>query len=439
MAILIPSAGPRRSDSRGAHLAVTALVVGALLASCGDGLTVGGYRGEPLYAFEGLVSSLNEPTRFEHPLRASAFWSPNGQTDVDRALLVEQSAISVEVEFPGTFRINVFEPPTAVEWTQADALYRVALVLIYEDVNEDARFQPDELRGGAFNQALLYAPALIPAAQSPVGQSLAPGYHAVLLPMPCGLRTISSGTDACGERLGEGCAADDDCDDGGRCLLTDYIDDWPGGYCMIRFEPDGCQPQEGVLVADPDFDPFEDANLEVEPDLYWFLGCKSSADCRADEGYKCVDGFCQPGLPAALVIDSNLEIEPLCAVETPPDNWEPLICASTLGAACETDEDCGNGRACLTTLDLYDGSFNLPGGMCTSEAMFGCIEDPEETDPLCLRAVLGAEIGVQFASCVTAPECGNRLGYDCIDWLDGLCMPSRLASHLGFSDDAWCR
>ena len=60
---------------RAALLLALAPVVG-----CGDALVERGYRGVPLHTFEGQITTVEGDGTFEHPLRASVFWSPSGET-----------------------------------------------------------------------------------------------------------------------------------------------------------------------------------------------------------------------------------------------------------------------------------------------------------------------------------------------------------------------
>lgn len=278
------------------------------LGACGDALVEQGFRGEPRLTFTGQIATANGDTTTAGPLRAALFWSQRGTTALD-ATLVEQPAVSVAVQFPGTFEINVFDPPPDVAWTSPTAGYRVALVLIYEDVDADGRLTFDgtettELRGGAQNQAVLWAERSLGSAESPTGNALLPGYHAVHLPMPCAVIAPPTRGADCGVPLGAACTDDTNCGTGGRCLTQDAQTFWPGGYCIAPALVGGCEPNEGVLRR---------TRVDGTEAAFWHRRCETAADCRADAGYTCLDDACYPGAPAALVLDRNLVPAALCA------------------------------------------------------------------------------------------------------------------------------
>ena len=274
-----------------------------LAPSCGDPLIEQGFRGEPMLTFEGQIGTSNAGSTSGEALRAALFWSPAGDTALSSDL-VEQPALSVAVAFPGTFQINVFEPPPKLAWRDPAALWRVALVLLSQDTDADGRFSLRELRGGARNQAVLWAERALTAAESPTGSALAAGYHAVRLPMPCAVVAAPTDGADCGVPLGAACEADTDCGDAGLCLTRDLQTFWPGGYCVQRAVSGGCTPATGILrrtsVADAE-------------GSYWHRRCESPADCRVDTGYRCLDDACFPGEPALLVLDPRMKPGPLCA------------------------------------------------------------------------------------------------------------------------------
>lgn len=281
---------------------VRRLYYALVLTGCGDALVERGYRGEPLYTFTGQIAAASGGA-FEHPVRAAVFWSPGRGTRIDERL-VEQPSLAVAVHFPGTFEINVFEPPMAVDWSTPDDDWRLGLVLIYEDLDEDGRFSPDELRGGARDQALLYLERPLSATESPTGTPLDAGFHAVRLPMLCGHEEEEhdrdQGTRAaeCGVPIGEGCATDADCGTGGACLTRDRTAVWTGGYCVQLFVEGGCEPRGGRLVGDA-----------------WHRGCDDDDDCRLADGYRCEEDVCVPGAPVALVVDPSFVLAPLCVLD----------------------------------------------------------------------------------------------------------------------------
>lgn len=288
------------------HPRRVSIALGLGLLSCGDPLIEQGFRGEPMLTFTGRIGTATGDAGASGDLRAALFWSPAGTTTLSEVLdeLVEQPALSVAVHFPGVFEINIFEPPQAVAWTGPDLGFHVALVLIYEDADGSGDFSPTELRGGARNQAVLWAERPLSGAESPTGNPLASGYHALRLPQPCAVLTPPTGGDACRVPLGAACAADEDCGTGGRCLTQDPQTFWPGGYCVQAAQSGGCTPGNGILRRT------SIGGLEAS---YWHRRCESTAECRVDAGYRCEDDACWPGEPAALVLDRRLETAPLCA------------------------------------------------------------------------------------------------------------------------------
>lgn len=275
----------------------------SLTTSCGDPLIEQGFRGEPMLTFEGQIGTSNADSTSGEGLRAALFWSPAGDTALT-ADLVEQPSLSVAVAFPGTFQINVFEPPPAVAWRDPAALWRVALVLLSQDADANGRFSLRELRGGARNQAVLWAERALTAAESPTGTALEAGYHAVRLPMPCAVVAAPTDGGDCGVPLGAACEADTDCGDAGVCLTRDLQTFWPGGYCVQRAVSGGCTPAAGVLRR---------TSVAEAEGSYWHRRCESPADCRVDAGYRCLDDACFPGEPALLVLDPRMKPGPLCA------------------------------------------------------------------------------------------------------------------------------
>ena len=281
-----------------------AAIAALTLTACGDALVEQGYRGIPLYTFEGQVAAVNGGGTFDAPARAAVFWSPDGTTALTDAL-VEQSAISVAVRFPGTFTLNVFEGPGDVPWRDRSGAVRVGLILVYEDLDGDGLAGPGELRGGSANHVLLYAERAVEAAASPTGRALTPGFHAVRVPLPCEVEDSDGRAgDTCGVALGASCVADADCGPLGACLERDRYARYPGGYCVLPVG--GCTPQGARTLA---------TELGGVATRVWAAGCDEADQCRLAEGYVCENGVCLPGEPAALVLDPDLVVAPLCLAE----------------------------------------------------------------------------------------------------------------------------
>ncbi len=296
-------------------LPVLLAVFGSLCLSCGDPLTEGQYRGQPLYQFTGQVTSLGGSLD-STGLRAAIFWSVDGSTNL-AGELVEHDGVSVAVRFPGIFEINVFAPPPDVAWEDPTAKYRVGLVLIYADVNGDGRAQlvdPDtgaeiELRGGASHQVLVYPPEPPAAGHSPTGVALAEGYHSERVPMACELAELHP-AGGCGVPIGDACADDAACGEG-RCLKQDQSLSYPGGYC-IQATGGACVPGGARALV---------THVDGVPGTWFHKVCEDTDDCRLAEGYQCEGGFCKPGDAAALAIGPAFSMSRLCA-EEPHDEDE---------------------------------------------------------------------------------------------------------------------
>lgn len=281
-----------------------ALLLLTSLASCGEALVERGYKGVPLFTFVGQIGSTVGPTQFSKPIRAAVFWHPEGEVDPTEVgdELIEQDAISVATRFPGAFELNVFETPPDIEWEPTDKPYRVGLILLYEDRNEDGRFQEGELVGGATNLVLLYVLEDIPAERSDTGVAWKAGYRAEETPMRCQFPAPSY-PELCGAPLGQACSTDEQCG-AGRCLLRDHKRDWPGGMCIVNASD--CRPYGDVPP------------LRVRESLNGWRSvyprrCINSDSCRFEAGYDCIDSWCVPGRPPELVLDPQFERSRLCA------------------------------------------------------------------------------------------------------------------------------
>lgn len=305
---------------------VAAAVLGAALLGCGDGLLDAGYRGEPLFHFEGRVATDGSPLTATGPLRAGVFWLPYDPTTLDAAFaertpierlerlpglapgaaLVEQDAIRVAVTFPGVFAINLFAPPPA-----GLGPVRYAVVLLYADADGNGRMGPGERVGGATSTLLMHAARALPAdaAQNPLGEPIAPGYAALHLPLRCGAPPPDDAIDPVyGVRIGARCApanAAADCGPGGACLLADLDGPLPGGYCVLPHEaiaPGEVAPPSMVLI---------ETEHDGEELRAWYRACEASADCR--DGYTCQEHVCLPADAPTLRLDPTAEIEAACA------------------------------------------------------------------------------------------------------------------------------
>jgi len=208
----IPLSRLRRAWPRAVLLA-SSLSAGALSAGCGDPLVGVDYSGTPLLSFEGQIRTIDDLPASSAPLRLSVFYSPQGRTDAPAAALVEDRTVSVAVGFPSTFRVNVFQPPPA-SWLVEGSGFAIASILVYEDTDRAGHFVPGRSRvlGGSLDRAVLYAPAPLPAKQSPTDAPLSAGMALVVLPQPCGATLdYTEGSEDCGVPLGAACKQDSDC------------------------------------------------------------------------------------------------------------------------------------------------------------------------------------------------------------------------------------
>lgn len=278
-----------------------------LPAGCGDALVSAGFQGEPLFELEGVVVDYGfGPTDAEVPT-AALFWSQTGDT-TDRPEQLVAHSVGVSVTFPATFHINVFTEPDP-----GAAPYLIGQILVYHDDNGDGRYSPGELRGGAFDSVLFYAPAPVLAIDSPTGLELPAGFSLAQLPLPCGVRPESPEGDNCGVALGASCTGDAQCGPGGVCMENDGYFDYPDGYCVLP-ETSPCTPANGVLL--------DVYNEFGAIEFVWVLGCDSGADCRAD-GYECAawNAACMPRLPMAIIMAPEFAYLPLCADGGPGGPW----------------------------------------------------------------------------------------------------------------------
>lgn len=268
---------------------------GLTLAACGDPLVASDYAGVPLLSFEGQVRFIqDEPAGSD--LRLSLFWAPDGNIHADPAALIEDDAVSVGVSFPSTFAVSVFRPPARSWWVAGEA-YAAASILVYEDRDRSGHFnEPDVLRGGSLDRAVIYLGEATSAAQSPTGRAHAAGMYLVATPLSCGLEFVG-GTEDCGVVLGSACSVDADCGTG-VCQHDSAFEAFPGGYCILP-ESAACDPADSVLIGDDD-----GAN--------YYKACGGDAECRVAEGYECFLNACLPAVPVSLDFYPGFQPNALC-------------------------------------------------------------------------------------------------------------------------------
>jgi len=306
-----------------------------LIASCGDPLVDETYRGEPLITLHGAVMEVGQPGLIHRDdLRAALFWSPGGLAVEDVDELVEQPLANAGLGMPPSLQLPVFDPPSAehlaVVQGDGDApsgegvLLGLGLLLAYPDENGNGMRDPEEqVLGGVRSHGVLYAPAAVPAEQSPTAAALPAGFAVVQLPLPCGAGPAAGeqANDAtCDVALGEACATDAQCGEDGVCLLEVPMP-WPEGACAVADPaPTGCPPAGAVFMPFP-------AAPRGAPRAYWIRPCDHDDDCPRGAPYGCDlgAGACLPEVPLRLGMDPAFEPRTFCheplsgPPEDPPD------------------------------------------------------------------------------------------------------------------------
>jgi hypothetical protein len=289
------------------------LTLAALLfVGCGDALVEDDYRGAPALTVRGQISQVRGEVPLVNNLRVAVFWSPTGSTTIDSSL-IEQDEVSVALAFPALFEANVFAPPRGIAWRDGRPVH-VGLILIYDDVNQNGRFDVPELRGGGRNLALLFAERDARASESPTGRALRRGITIGRLPLRCEPVENESVDRPTGwaAQVGEACGMPADCgaEADWLCLTEDDDIYWSGGYCTRPIDPtnplpeaDGVEPSS-IWLADA-----------LTP--HWMRECQRDTDCRAD--YVCQAETCRPDQPYTLVMLRDFQVTPLCAEEEDSD------------------------------------------------------------------------------------------------------------------------
>ena len=271
---------------------------------CGDALVAGDYRGEPLFEFKGfIINHLGKLPDDGDSIRVAIAWIPNKEDPTLEEGVIDQNSISMTIRFPASLDINIFHPPSPDAYgDQAD--YAWGYVIVYEDHNNNRRFEPDELLGGSPNRGILYAPLEVAAENSPTGGILPKGFSLLYLPFSCGEERWSAEQE-CGVPIGGACSSSTDCNvaSGGICLTSVHDIEFPGGYCTMRASSGVCEPKGGYPVWFPEME-----------DGYWFKTCDHTSDCRESEGYTCsiTEGLCLPHFPVLIEINDELYFESFC-------------------------------------------------------------------------------------------------------------------------------
>lgn len=279
-----------------------------MLLGCGDALVEDAYRGAPELTVRGQISQVRGAVPLENNLRVAIFWSPTGKTTID-ADLVEQDEVAVDLAFPALFEANVFAPPKGIAWRDGRPVH-VGLVLIYDDVNQNGRFEVPELRGGARNLALLFAERDASANESPTGRAMRRGITIGRLPLRCEPVEDESPDPRTGwaARVGEACGVPADCGPEADWLCLKEDDDiyWSGGYCTRPIDP---------LNPLPEADGVEPGAVWLGDVLspHWMSECSRDDQCR--DAYVCQAETCRPDQPYTLVIVRDFQVTPLCPDE----------------------------------------------------------------------------------------------------------------------------
>ncbi len=114
--------------------------------------------------------------------------------------------------------------------------------------------------------------------------------------------------------------------------------------------------------------------------------CVSSLDCSAQgdrlcdtsqpEGY-CTVFNCEPDAcpEQSMCLGFGLELDPACTTESVDPRW-PRFQRTFCLRACETDEDCRDGYACLAPLDRRAQSIDVENELAASKACFRATAAP---------------------------------------------------------------
>ena len=363
-----------------------------VLLGCGDALVDQTYRGEPIIRLEGQLRSFEPARPTTNAFYVSVFWSVNGETIIEPSMLVEQDSVGVKVEFPNSFLLNVFDVPPDSAKVSAPIKgtdYWLGMILIYEDVNGNGKFDSAELRGGAEDTILIYTKSGISASLSPTGRKLSGGYQVMRLPISC----------ACDVRVGEACTSDADCGSEGFCVQELGGVNFSGGYCSVRVNGGNCLPAGSKAMLYPEVTINDPSGI---PETLAYKKCANDSACRQNEGYLCCQGVCRPP-----------ELEDNCSVF---DN-----CQVPIGDSCKVDSDCGVEGKCLTRL----GFDSYTNGYCTLPAESACIPD-SATPTFRINETGIAEapdfVGYYHLECNSDADCRESEGYACSPY-ESICAP----------------
>ena len=282
------------------------LCAGAMLVGCGDAAVDGNFRGDALFTLTGKVAlDLGAvATTDSGELRAALFWAkPTGSPDAaifDSVTAVEQE-LGAASTFPARYTLTIRRPPPAtLIGTAADVQgpFAVALVLVYLDLNGDARWDhaTESLVGSAPDSFVLYAPEGLSGGRY---GAVTPGFHLLVEAIegqPCEATPLQGDAEnlllIVDMRYPGHALADLNCDGGwgewtGACPKLDHIAHDCRDPDGVR-DPDMCAVCDGLLWA-PGAD-------QAACDA-WLASCAHVADAHeCEEAWeKCVEPLCEPG------------------------------------------------------------------------------------------------------------------------------------------------
>ncbi len=241
-----------------------------------------------------------------------------------------------------------------------------------------------------------------------------------------------------GSWAGTPCSGDADCA-AGACYSSDtfaeaglIISDVPGSMCTLVDCQADAECGDGGVCGDVSAFSGEFPKICLQP-------CGDLADCRWQEGYSCLtaDGKENPGDGGLCLPDAILTAT---ALPPPGVGW--------VGSACESHNDCNEGKGVCVTKQYLEEDFELvidgleiPNGMCS---MLLCGTDDHcgeggicyNTEPFS-----GEKLNICLQSCTVMTDCRWLEGYSCYveDPADesGVCLPDSLVVEI-ICDDGHC-
>jgi len=448
------------------------LLVAPLLALAACDSAVGStdaVPNEPVLSFPADLLASAAPSS-DGPIAVAVFWLPPGAPDADPAALSEDTEAAVALSLDAPLVVNVLAPPPASAYGDRD--WALGLVLAYADADGDGAFTPGEaVVGGAPGDYVVHAGADIPGERSPFRRDLPAGYYTVAEhDLACPFATAEPGG-SCADGVGAACTDDSDCGALGVCRQTLGDRALPGGYCAKRADCTSAR-----LVGGPGFDELDalfaapcthDADCRVGEgyvcellrgyvraclppaapicDVTVGAPCSDDDDCGADgrclttaptfgtfPGGACTvdeaDADCRPTAARFVAVDVDDTRVALAECRRDADcragyRCEPRVDAcvpdagtcETLGAACTSDAECGDGGRCA---DFDADLGELPGGMClVAYGAQGCGYHNA-------TAVTTApdHFNWMLPSCGADADCRTDAGYWCNRGL-GACVP----------------